>query len=219
MKVLHSLFFANANPKILACSVHRDCHTRSLKERQMLRELRNPPRQMQKRIWKYPSVFQQPIMGDWLWKKNCWYDLRTQPTVVRQSAHNDGPSQDNTSSILADNLDPNTNNIPMPDYATQAGRWTWKRNVDRLPGLLVSTPVKCLCCFQKLLMGPVEMMAVNSSSSHRQRWMFLRVLSSCVYYTAASIQEAKKKFSPACICWNHYIQCSHKSYKWVLLCH
>ena len=88
----------------------------------MPRELRNLPRQMQKRIWKYPSVFHQPIMGDWLWKKNCWYDLRTQPTVVSQSAHNDGPSQDNTSSILTDNLDPNINNIPTPDYATQVGR-------------------------------------------------------------------------------------------------
>lgn len=186
----------------------------------MLRELRNPPRQMQKSIWKYPSVFQQPIMGDWLWKKNCWYDLRTQPAVVRQSAHNDGPSQDNTSFILTDNLDPNTNNTPLPDYATQAGRWTRKCNVDRrLPGLLVSTLVKFLCCFQKLLMGPVEMMDENSSSSHRQCWIFLWVLSSCVYYTAASIQDAKKKFSPACICWNHYIRCSHKSYKWVLLCH
>lgn len=116
-------YFCNCNPKILACLVHRGCHIRSLKERQMLRELRNPPRQMQKSIWKYPSVFQQPLMGDWLWKKNCWYDLRTQPTVVRQSAHNDGPSQDNTSSILTDNLDPNTNNIPMPDYDTQVGRW------------------------------------------------------------------------------------------------
>lgn len=125
MKELNSLlffFFANAKPKILACLVHQDCHTRSLKERRMLRELRNPPRQMQKRIWKYPSVFQQPIMGDWLWRKNCWYDLRTQPTAVRQSAHNEGPSQDNTSSMLTDNRDPNTNNIPVPDCATQVGR-------------------------------------------------------------------------------------------------
>lgn len=165
MKEVNSLFFPNANPKILACLVHRDCRTHSLKERQMLRELCNPPRQMQKRIWKYPSVFQEPIMGDWLWKKNCWYDLRTQPTVVRQSAHNDGPSKDNTSSILADNLNPNTNNIPMPDYTIQVGRWTWKGNVDsRLPPLLVSTPEKFLCCFPKLLMGPGEMMDVNSSS-------------------------------------------------------
>lgn len=63
------------------------------------------------------------------------------------------------------------------------------------------------------------MMDVNSSSSHRQCRIFLQVLSSCGYYTTASIQEAKKEFSPACICWNHYVQCSHKSHKWVLLCH
>lgn len=86
---------ANANPKIWSCLVHWAQQRCSLKERQMLRELHNPPRQMQKkkRIWKYPSVFQQPITGDWLWKKNCWYDLRTQATVVSQSAHNDGPAK------------------------------------------------------------------------------------------------------------------------------
>lgn len=92
--------------------------------------------------------------------------------------------------------------------------YTWKHKADRrLPGLLVSRPGKFPYCFRKLLMGPVEMMDVNSSSSHRQCWIFLRALSSCVHYTAASIQEAKKTFSPACICWNHYVQCSHKSYK------
>lgn len=130
-KELNSLLFANAKTR-----VHRDSHTCSLKERQILRELHNSPRQMQGRIWKYPSVFQQPITRDWLWKKNCWYDLRTQPTVVRQSAHNDGPSQDNTSSMLTDNLDPNTNNSPMPGYTSQV--WRWNGNTTQTAGYLVS---------------------------------------------------------------------------------
>lgn len=161
------------------------------------------------------------LVGDWLWMKNCWYDLRTQPTAVRQSAHNEGPSQDNTNSILTDNQTKYKQHpVPTPDYPTQVCRWTWKHNVDcRLLGLLVSRPVKSPRCFQELLMGPVEMMDVNSSSSHRQCWIFLPVLGSCGHYMAASIQEAIKKFSPACICWNHYVQCSHKSSKWVLLCH
>lgn len=142
---------ANANPKIWSCLVHWAQQRCSLKERQTLRELHNPPRQMQKKKnLEIPQCVPAAYNGRLaveeellVWSQDSSHC--SQPVCPQRWA-----SQDNASSMLTDNPAPNTNCIPLTDHATEAGRRTWKpQEGSRLPALLGSTAGKFLLLLAK----------------------------------------------------------------------